>query len=280
MLRSNLTPQSKHSTIMVTGWGIAQQSRLAEWGGSESKHDGFQNTNVWLRLVKKGNTVTSYYKYDGDIGYMRYHSVTIDLGPSYFLGLCVTMNDALVLGTLVVSDFAISKDVEWMNVPIKIGNSSSAADEFPDGSVNVGGVPALPGSHLGSGNDWSLSGSVGDIWVRHMFGIFCVGMAQLDLGIGGGGGPSRMTQASIPPTEPRFNPSLSPFQLASCLPLTIIIFLLRDFRVDPISFTTSMPTTPETSPSPARSSPSPAAGRGRRAGSCSVAVSRRNRSTP
>jgi hypothetical protein len=152
--------------IMVTGWGIAHQSRLSEWAGSLSQHDGFQNTNVWLRLVKQGNTVTSYYKYDGDVGYKSYHSVTIDLGASYYLGLGVTMNDARALGTLVVSDFAISNDVGWMNELIKIGESNNAAEEFPDDSIDVGGVPTLPGTNSGSGGNWSLSGSVGDIWVR------------------------------------------------------------------------------------------------------------------
>ena len=114
--------------IMVTGWGIAHQSRLSEWAGSLSQHDGFQNTNVWLRLVKQGNTVTSYYKKDGEYGYMRYHSVNIDLGPSFFVGLGVTMNDPASLGTLVVSDLAISTDVatiSFPNVPIKIGESAT-----------------------------------------------------------------------------------------------------------------------------------------------------------
>jgi hypothetical protein len=152
MFRSSLSEKSKHSMIQVTGWGIAHQSRLADGSGSLSQHDGFQNTNVWLRLVKKGNTVTSYYKKDGEYGYMRYHSVNIDLGPSYFVGLGVTMNDAALLGTLVVSDFAISTDVEtysFPNVPIKIGDSATNSvdnlvrvQEVGEGvwSISTGGV--------------------------------------------------------------------------------------------------------------------------------------------
>jgi hypothetical protein len=137
MFRSSLSPQSKHTMIMVTGWGIAQQSRLVDGSASESQHDGFQNTNVWLRLVKKGNTVTSYYKKDGEYGYMRYHSVTINLGTQYFVGLAVTMNDAAVLGTLAVTDLAISTDVEsysFPNVPIKIGESTT---NYNDNLVRV-----------------------------------------------------------------------------------------------------------------------------------------------
>ena len=154
--------------IMVTGWGIAHQSRLSDGQGTVGQADWFQTTNVWLRLVKQGNNITSYYKADGEYDYMRYHSVNIDLGPSFFVGLGVLMNDPAMLGTLVVSDFAISNDVGWMNLPTKIGNSNNATEEFPDGSLDVGGIPALPGTHSGSGGDWSLSGSVGDIDVSRV----------------------------------------------------------------------------------------------------------------
>ena len=45
--------------------------------------------------------------------------------------------------------------------------------QFPDGSINVGGLntnpPSVPGTHSGSGDAWSVSGSGGDIWVRFLF---------------------------------------------------------------------------------------------------------------
>jgi hypothetical protein len=47
--------------------------------------------------------------------------------------------------------------------------SSVDPPQFPHGSVNVGGLntnpPAVPGTHSGSGDAWSVSGSTGDIWV-------------------------------------------------------------------------------------------------------------------
>jgi hypothetical protein len=148
MFRSNLGPGSKNSMIMVTGWGIAHQSRLTESGYAVSQHDGFQLTNVWLRLVKKGNTVTSYVKKEGEYGFMRYHSVEVDLGPNYHVGLAVTMQDPVKLGTLEVANFEISKEVySFPGVAAKIGTTANTWDnlvrvqEVGEGlwSINTGG---------------------------------------------------------------------------------------------------------------------------------------------
>lgn len=149
MLRSNLGPQSKNSMIVVTGWGIAHQSRRTEAGSAESQHDGFQLANVWLRLVKRGNTVTSYVRREGEYGYTRYHSVDVDLGDRYHVGLAVTMQDPLRLGTLEVANFEISDAAySFPGVPAKIGTTSNGFDnqikvqEVGEGlwSINTGGA--------------------------------------------------------------------------------------------------------------------------------------------
>ena len=149
MLRSNLGPQSKNSMIVVTGWGIAHQSRRTEARSAESQHDSFQLANVWLRLVKKGNTVTSYVRREGEYGYTRYHSVEVDLGARYHVGLAVTMQDPLRLGTLEVANFEISDAAySFPGVPAKIGTTANGFDnqikvqEVGEGlwSINTGGA--------------------------------------------------------------------------------------------------------------------------------------------
>ena len=149
MLRGHLGPQSRNSMVMVTGWGIAHQSRRTEAGSAESQHDGYQNTNVWLRIAKRGNTVTSYVKKEGEYGYLRYHSVDVDLGPSYHVGLAVTMQNPLNLGTLEVENFEISDGgYSFPGVPVKIGTTANTHDnqvkvqEVGEGlwSINTGGT--------------------------------------------------------------------------------------------------------------------------------------------
>jgi hypothetical protein len=73
--------------------------------------------------------------------------------------------------------------------------------EFPRGSLDVGGVPTLPGTHSGSGGDWSLSGSVGDIWVRLILCVWVIRNILTAQLVSGGRGASRTMRAYIPPTE-------------------------------------------------------------------------------
>ena len=149
MLRSNLGPRSANSMMVVTGWGIAHQSRLAEGRSADSQHDGYQITDVWLRIVKRGNTVTSYVKREGEYGYTNYHSVEMDLGSNYHVGLAVTMQDPLNLGTLEVANFEISNEAySFLGVPAKIGTTANNYDnqvkvqEVGEGlwSINTGGT--------------------------------------------------------------------------------------------------------------------------------------------
>ncbi|KAL3793730.1 hypothetical protein ACHAW5_001011 [Stephanodiscus triporus] len=130
MFRSGLGPQSRNTMIEVTGWGIAHQTRKVDGGYAESQHDSFSPlTDVWLRLVREGNTVTSYVRKDGEYGYRRYHSVELDLGPTFHVGLAVTMQDPKVLGTLAVTNFDIS-DVPYSipGRPVMVGMTGSAND--------------------------------------------------------------------------------------------------------------------------------------------------------
>lgn len=108
MFRSGLGPSDVYSMIQLTGWGVAHQSR---YQGSKSKHDSYSTSNVWLKLVKEGNTVTSYVKKDGEYGFMKFHEENVDFGGDYYVGLAVTSHDTGRLGTIDVDEFSISDEV-------------------------------------------------------------------------------------------------------------------------------------------------------------------------
>jgi len=55
-----------------------------------------------------------------------------------------------------------------INRKLQVTQGANVDAQFPDGSLDVGGIPELPGTHSGSGGDWSLSGSVGDIDVSRV----------------------------------------------------------------------------------------------------------------
>ncbi len=66
-------------------------------------------------------------------------------------------------------------------VDAQIYNDDPPLPQFPDGSIDVGGLstnpPSLPGTYSGSGDAWSVSGSAGDIWVRFLFHVLAFYLA-------------------------------------------------------------------------------------------------------
>lgn len=111
MIRGDAGARDPHSMLQLTGWGIANQFRQSLNGYSDGHHDSYSTENVWLRLVKSGNTITSFVKRDGEYGFMQYHSVEVNLPDKFLVGLAVTSHDVGVLGTIEVSDFEISNEV-------------------------------------------------------------------------------------------------------------------------------------------------------------------------
>jgi len=74
---------------ITTGWGVSQQSRLGLNWNSISYHDHFAYENVWLRLVKSGNTITSFVKNKDDYDYLQFNEVEVSI--FLYLGVKVTI---------------------------------------------------------------------------------------------------------------------------------------------------------------------------------------------
>ena len=108
MIRADTGQRAAHSHLQLTGWGIAQQSRQCLQCGTISYHDRYSMSNVWLRLVKQGNLLTSYVKRDGDYGFMQYNTVEVALPENYKVGIAITSHDNNLLGTLDISNLEIT----------------------------------------------------------------------------------------------------------------------------------------------------------------------------
>lgn len=99
------------SMFSVTGWGIAHLTRENDERHTVSTHTSYPTSSVWLRLVKQGNTISSYVKRDGEYGFMLFNSDEVAFGEEFHVGLAVTSHNRDILGTLDVSHFEISDDV-------------------------------------------------------------------------------------------------------------------------------------------------------------------------
>lgn len=132
MFRKELIHNSAHSMIQQFSNGVSHQSRGGE--GHHTSHQSmydYSSAMTWLRLVKEGNNITSFVKRDGDYEFMKYHSVEVDLGPSFYIGLAVTSHDNNQLATMEVSDFSISDEV------FSISNTLSTTEIGATGSGNI-----------------------------------------------------------------------------------------------------------------------------------------------
>lgn len=115
MFRKNLGPRSANVAIVKTGGGtpggsgLTHQRRLTEGAATEVWNNvNYPATNVWLRLVKTGNTITSYFKKDGDLAWMRYLSTEVDLGSQFYIGIAVSANNDPNAAKLTVEKFKIA----------------------------------------------------------------------------------------------------------------------------------------------------------------------------
>lgn len=130
--------------MQVTGWGVAMQTRPSDNYHSVSTHSGYDTSNVWIRLVKSGTTVTGFVKREGEYGWMQYNQEEVTFGPEFFVGIAVTAHTRDALATVEVSNFEISDEVFSLPAsPTDVGNTGRAVwvQQVKEGiwSVQAGG---------------------------------------------------------------------------------------------------------------------------------------------
>ncbi|MBS3967379.1 MAG: DUF4832 domain-containing protein [Truepera sp.] len=103
MIREQLTPNSKHALVALTPLGIVEFNWRPETGGLTS-NSGNRQVGVsprWVRLVRQGNTFSSYESADG-VAWQLVASTEIVMAEQVYVGLAVTSrsNSQIALGEL------------------------------------------------------------------------------------------------------------------------------------------------------------------------------------
>jgi len=95
MIRETLQPESSHASVVLTpDNGAAFQRRVGSGNVSTSSPPGTASAPYWLRLVRTGDTVTTYDSADGE-DWRLVGSDTVKLADSVLIGLAVASLDAL-----------------------------------------------------------------------------------------------------------------------------------------------------------------------------------------
>jgi regulation of enolase protein 1 (concanavalin A-like superfamily) len=107
MFRESLTAGSRHAFTLVTpGKGYAFQRRLAPSGSSSSTSGGSGTAPGWVRLVRRGDTFSSYRSSDGR-NWTSIGSDQILMGPTVYAGLAVTSHDVTQRTTATFSNLSV-----------------------------------------------------------------------------------------------------------------------------------------------------------------------------
>jgi len=113
MIRDTLDANSAHAMAVSTGLSRVAMQYRSNTGASSGGVDKSMGTKrVWLRLVKEGSKITSYYKNEFDLVYQKLGTYNIVFTRDWFyVGIAVCSHIQGTLSTLEVSNFEISDEV-------------------------------------------------------------------------------------------------------------------------------------------------------------------------
>lgn len=93
MIRESLAANAKFAMYVNTGNnGLSMQYRSNTGGGASHNTKNNPQGPVWLKLVRSGNTFTSYYSTNGS-SWVYHGSATVVMDAQVFVGLAVTSHD-------------------------------------------------------------------------------------------------------------------------------------------------------------------------------------------
>ncbi|HQK38068.1 MAG TPA: Ig-like domain-containing protein, partial [Bacteroidales bacterium] len=108
MIRESLTAGSRHAFTCVTpSNGLAFQRRTSTDGISDHTSGGAGTAPVWVRLVRSGNTFTSYWSSNGS-AWSQIGSVTISMASQAYIGLAVTSHNDGATSTAVFENVTVN----------------------------------------------------------------------------------------------------------------------------------------------------------------------------
>ena len=108
MIREALTPQSAHAMMLVSSAkGLAFQRRTNSGGSSTNTSGGTGVAPAWVKLERRGNTITAYRSADG-VSWTLVGSDTFAMPANVYVGLAVTSHDTSRLATVTFDNVTVT----------------------------------------------------------------------------------------------------------------------------------------------------------------------------
>jgi regulation of enolase protein 1 (concanavalin A-like superfamily) len=108
MIRDTLATNSRMATLSVTGAGAFKWMRRTSTGGNVSNTNSSSGTtpNIWIRLVRAGNTITASKSTNGT-SWTTIGSTTVTMASSCYIGLAVSSGSTTTLNTSVFENVTV-----------------------------------------------------------------------------------------------------------------------------------------------------------------------------
>jgi len=147
MIRSSLAANAAHGFAFVSaGRGVDFERRASVGGTTSSTNGPSVAAPYWVRLVRKGTTLTAYSSANGT-SWSTISSRTISLGATAYVGIATTSGTEATATTAEVSRVSV--------VPLSL--------PAPQQSVDIGG-PAITGSANYAQGVYRIHAGGADIW--------------------------------------------------------------------------------------------------------------------
>jgi regulation of enolase protein 1 (concanavalin A-like superfamily) len=147
MIRAGIAANSAHAYALVSaGRGVHFQRRPSAGAQSASTAASTVLPPAWVKAVRSGNTVTTYWSATGS-NWTRIGSVTLPLNASAYVGIAVTSHNIGARTTATVSDVTVVRKA------------------LPAGQRSIDiGSPAPAGSAFHSSGTYTMKAGGTDIW--------------------------------------------------------------------------------------------------------------------
>lgn len=125
MIRDGLGADAKNAAIVITpANGVNFQRRIATAGVSTNTQQTAAAVPYWVRLVRSGNSITSFYSANGS-SWTQLGTETISMTNQVYVGLAHTSHDAALTGLAKFANVSV-QTTAWVNRDIGTPLAGSA----------------------------------------------------------------------------------------------------------------------------------------------------------
>jgi hypothetical protein len=126
MVRESLSSGSRHAMMVISpDHGATFQWRPSTGGGSKKVNVEGAYAPYWVRLVRRGSTLTGYRSADG-VTWTEQGSATIDMAQSVFIGLAAVPGDNARLAAVAFDNVSVSNFRPTIAIPASASESTVA----------------------------------------------------------------------------------------------------------------------------------------------------------